>query len=506
MPVELLRDQRGIYGIGVSDMFDIHALAWACGIDPCSSDPNPGYLIVRPDIARLAKAQYDQFAVLQKITGGFRHGMFCHSIEEALRRVIHHEALRRAGLPWPSPERRTKPYWSTDAKQQARNQQIYHGLRLWSLSIINRLIGRLIEEAADADAIKMARRFAFRYREEIYRAGVRSRRAQQLAETFPWLALSIYTTCPGDRLANNQLIEQRRAARALVERGARLRDVAAIMQTPMELRNVNPGGAHLLSDTFCRHPELVLAFMPDSLPLTRIWLRAVRDAEIRAGDEYAVWAAKWASKIPVGSPEEVLSILRDIGDWVRASHDGQRFIVRPFAPTMSLRTVTRLSAEWHEAVANHIEGPEYVFPTPWYPATKLNGGYEIVPVENSAELYREGAAMHHCVGTYANEVRNGFSYIYSVRRGGERVATAQFDRFDKGVVCNQVMLRQIRGHCNAQVPKEIVTTVQRWLRAQAPLPPVGEATKSLPANQVDGHAQDFPPIHFMESDASTKTA
>src|SRR5215469_5731203 len=104
MPVELLRDRRGIYGIGVSDMFDIHALAWACGINPCSHDPNPGYLILRPDIARLGERRHRQFAVLQKITGGFRHGMFRHSIEEALRRVIHHEALGRAGLPWPPPE------------------------------------------------------------------------------------------------------------------------------------------------------------------------------------------------------------------------------------------------------------------------------------------------------------------------------------------------------------------------------------------------------------------
>jgi hypothetical protein len=32
-PVELLRDRRGIYGIGVSDAYDIEAQAWACGID-----------------------------------------------------------------------------------------------------------------------------------------------------------------------------------------------------------------------------------------------------------------------------------------------------------------------------------------------------------------------------------------------------------------------------------------------------------------------------------------
>ena len=33
-PVELLRDQRGVYGIGVSDLFDFEVVAWSCGIEP----------------------------------------------------------------------------------------------------------------------------------------------------------------------------------------------------------------------------------------------------------------------------------------------------------------------------------------------------------------------------------------------------------------------------------------------------------------------------------------
>ena len=36
-PVELLRDGRGIYGIGVSDLFDYEAVAWSCGIETGSN-------------------------------------------------------------------------------------------------------------------------------------------------------------------------------------------------------------------------------------------------------------------------------------------------------------------------------------------------------------------------------------------------------------------------------------------------------------------------------------
>ena len=40
MPVELLRDGRGVYGIGVSELFDYEAIAWSCEIEqPFTFDP-----------------------------------------------------------------------------------------------------------------------------------------------------------------------------------------------------------------------------------------------------------------------------------------------------------------------------------------------------------------------------------------------------------------------------------------------------------------------------------
>ena len=285
-PVELLRDRRGIYGIGVSDPYDIEALAWACGVDPRYTRQTPyvGNLILRPDMLRFGKPC---LAVLQKITGGFRHGMFTRSREERLRQVIHHEALLRAGLPWPPPHSIEMRYWSRDKKQQDRNRQIYHGLRLGSLHIINRLIGTALQEAADPDALKVARRFAFRYREPIYRAGATSRRALQLAEAFPALALTVY--CPdtayahlwsGDQAEVRQYTKRVQEATDLVERGARLRDVAAVMRIPMALRCVKPGAAHLVVG--CHKPEWIMSHMSASLPRMRTWLRAVYHAHRRS--------------------------------------------------------------------------------------------------------------------------------------------------------------------------------------------------------------------------------
>jgi len=96
MPVELFRDGRGIYGVGVSDLFDYEAVAWSCGVEPdtYTVERPPRALILRPDWFMETKPHR---AVLQKIVGGFRRGPFMRSSEDRLRQFIHHEALKRAG-------------------------------------------------------------------------------------------------------------------------------------------------------------------------------------------------------------------------------------------------------------------------------------------------------------------------------------------------------------------------------------------------------------------------
>ena len=75
MPIELLRDKRGIYGIGITEP-PSGSLDRSCGIDSEETyfrggPPRP--LILRPDCLERAERAG---AALQKIVGGFRHGPF----------------------------------------------------------------------------------------------------------------------------------------------------------------------------------------------------------------------------------------------------------------------------------------------------------------------------------------------------------------------------------------------------------------------------------------------
>src|SRR5262249_40359863 len=135
----------------------------------------------------------------------------------------------------------------------------------------------------DAEAVKAARRFTLAHRESIYRAAALSRRALQLTETFPVLAMAIYSDHwgplpPGD--FNNwvaqriEIADRKSTAAHLVDRGVRLREGAGVMNIPMTLRHIKRGVAHLATDVVCHHPEF-LNFLPATTMRQRIWLLLV---------------------------------------------------------------------------------------------------------------------------------------------------------------------------------------------------------------------------------------
>ena len=460
MPVELLRDQRGVYGIGVAQGGGIvEALAGACGAEHAEATRVPQPLILRPDrLEHLPRRRSG--AALQKITQ--QHAVFQHTTEEVLRQIIHHEAVERALPPKGGPD---------DKARKAEYQRKYHGLRLLSVSLVNRLIGQLIQEAADRDAIRAARRFTLCCRENIYGAAAQDRRILQLTETFPLAALATCTDwmlsdvlAPLWNRTEVSLVDLRETAATaaqLVKRGARLRDVAATLGIPMALRRVKPGVAHLVSAFLIENPD-TLRWMPNETPAARIWLELVAYAS-RHDADFARWVARHVSEIP-GRLPQVSNTIRDLLDWVHANAEGggQQFVTRCFNPSMALRTAIRASHHWHEAVASHMDAGDLALPPPWYPPATL-GGFDIVPLTTSADLYREGHAMHHCVATYVEQVRQGTSYIFSVRRDGKRIATISLSCHNE-----TILIQQLRGPCNTAPPKAVSAAVRKWLRAQRP--------------------------------------
>jgi hypothetical protein len=147
---------------------------------------------------------------------------------------------------------------------------------------------------------------------------------------------------------------------------------------------------------------------------------------------------------------------------------------------MSLATITKLSADWHDAVAGNMTGPNSEFPEPWCPGS-VSGGFDIVPITSSSGLYREAKLLHHCGGTYARRVHSGECFIFSVRKDGAALATLELVHSGTGVAIGQV-----RGACNAKAPKEVLRAVNSWLRAQREF--------RFPQNRPDGLFDDDIPF------------
>ncbi len=212
----------------------------------------------------------------------------------------------------------------------------------------------------------------------------------------------------------------------------------------------------------------------------KLWAKAVKTAHYH-GPEFVRWVARHVLEIP-GSADEVLSLLEDIKKWVRAtlrvevpSHyfhaiaydlpddffccPDELYGVRPFKSDMSLKTVMKLNAEWHNAVAAVMEGSD--FPAPWL-KPGLAGPFSVVPITSDTELYLVGHAVRAWFPGCRSEtnVHQGYAYYYSVLVGDKRLATAELLREGEAVE-----LGKLYGFCDAHTFNAIRSALVSWLES-----------------------------------------
>ena len=96
-----------------------------------------------------------------------------------------------------------------------------------------------------------------------------------------------------------------------------------------------------------------------------------------------------------------------------------------------------------------------------YSRRRRGQGYEMVPLRTAAELVEEGQIMDNCVGTYAGMVAARECFIFSVRRGAQRVATLEV-RWHGG----RPRIWQLEAPGNMAAPKAVWEAVGQWLAQQ----------------------------------------
>src|SRR6266576_2465071 len=159
-PVELLRDDKGVYGIGLCEEYLAADL-------PPDWPRRQNRLVLRPD--RVEDASYDGIGrpVLQWLPQ--RGPLFGRSQEAELRDTMCAVMRHCAGI-------------TDEDRPLGDKRRAFYGLEVKATRVFNWLYGQALA-AADPEALRVARRVPPSMRWEIYSAAARSLHMRQLAET-----------------------------------------------------------------------------------------------------------------------------------------------------------------------------------------------------------------------------------------------------------------------------------------------------------------------------------
>lgn len=126
----------------------------------------------------------------------------------------------------------------------------------------------------------------------------------------------------------------------------------------------------------------------------------------------------------------------------------------------------RETQAWHEALANadidRVNDGKYDTDVDYgaFPPEVTLSGFEFYALRSLRALVVEGRAMHHCVASYHRDIQAGRTRIYSIRKHGRRIATAEF-----AVLTGRVRAVQIKGVCNARPAADVVKAADMFARA-----------------------------------------
>jgi hypothetical protein len=133
----------------------------------------------------------------------------------------------------------------------------------------------------------------------------------------------------------------------------------------------------------------------------------------------------------------------------------------------TVQSMLRLMRDWHRSLGLGSAGLTWTR-SPLQPMQMEEPGldasapprvWQLMELTNSAELRTEGAALHHCVGSYADRCRQGMSRIWSLRcQRGENVhhvLTIEVDPKRRAVV-------QARGWANSAASGKPLRLLQDW--------------------------------------------
>jgi hypothetical protein len=282
---------------------------------------------------------------------------------------------------------------------------------------------------------------------------MRHSRIADLAASFPALFFALAVPRPG--------LDPARALALAIE-GVGLANVAAAADVPLWLRRLLP---EALACPIIRLPDgellrrQIANHLPRSPKLTPIWMRAVADVAELAHEAAAVWIAREL----VREPKVKLDRLRLLSLWAWFSCQpgtlGHNLIDRPWMPAMRFGSALSAANHWQTRFDLYAHLGCRPVADMWLQPAQV-AGYDFEPLASTSAIAEEAAVMKNCVSIYGYRVAQNRSRLWSVRKGGQRVATLSVARRYRDPLPNIVELKAVG---NTEAPLDVWWAARQWL-------------------------------------------
>ena len=221
---------------------------------------------------------------------------------------------------------------------------------------------------------------------------------------------------------------------SMCESGAQLRDVMRAYGLPLPLRLLDArvltsSRATVIRRLALMNPSTLAQIIPATRQKQNAWLQALQNwcdwmASHSEDNNNRCPFFEWAATNYPGVTYGEANGVRHMVDFVCAHAD-------TFNPLWTRERARAEEQKWHDdlAMAEMVECTGVPLDTviEYMPLPLLweCGGLRFVALQTGKALHEEGAAMHHCVASYWQNVVNGGSRIYSILENGSRVATLE---------------------------------------------------------------------------------
>lgn len=289
---------------------------------------------------------------------------------------------------------------------------------------------------------------------------------------------------------------RRRAVRLTIE-GRPLREVAAAVGLPLCFKRIAPEscGRKLPYVPWDGDAGRRLgAHIPKDANGAARWLLAVSLCGSTCHQRFAVWVAQQTKLFEQRWVGEQALLPLAMYAWHGSSNHAPEAL-RPeqrWTARMNLRSAATAAAAWVRQLRLHAELGTAGVSDAWVrPASCF--GHEFVALTTPQALLDEARAMHNCVDIYGSAIASGTCRLFSMRRGGRRLATIEIRPDSTGT---RYVVAQMKGWANASCTLETCRAANLWLESEGATAP--QQAPYWCEDEADGRLRDLLAPYAMQ--------